>query len=120
MKINNTLIHNAIVEHIEFEDIKPQTIEVGKNYEFLIFEMKKGLLMKDLLTNELISKINIDITSLLEKFIDPIYVVALNHRSPFGYDIIRIELFESWDQAARNVEQKQLNLLLSPNAKDFL
>ena len=29
MKINNALIHNAIVEHIEFEDIKPQTIEVG-------------------------------------------------------------------------------------------
>ena len=37
MKINNALIHNAFVEHIEFEDIKPQIIEVGKNYEFLIF-----------------------------------------------------------------------------------
>ena len=68
MKINNALIHNAFVEHIEFEDIKPQIIEVGKNYEFLIFEMKKNILMKDLLTNELISKINIDITSLFEKF----------------------------------------------------
>ena len=120
MKINNALIHNAFVEHIEFEDIKPQIIEVGKNYEFLIFEMKKNILMKDLLTNELISKINIDITSLFEKFNDYIYAVALNDKSTFGYDMIHVELFDSWDQAARNVEQKQLNLLLSPNAKDFL
>ena len=76
--------------------------------------------MKDLLTNELISKINIDISSLFEKFNDYIYAVALNHNSPFGYDMIHIELFDSWDQAARNVEQRQLNLLLNPNAKDFL
>ena len=120
MKINNALIHNAIVEHIEFEDIKPQSIQVGDHFEFLIFELKKSMLLKDISTNKLILSCHIDFTSIFKDFSDTFYAVALNHKSPFGYDMIHIELFDSWDQAARNVEQKQLNLLLSPNAKDFL
>lgn len=120
MQINNGIVQGAIVEHIEFEDIKPQSIEVGDHFEFLIFELKKSKVLKDLSTNKLILSCHIDFTSIFEDFIDHIYAVALNHKSPFGYDFIHLELFDSWDQAARNVEQRQLNLLLNPNAKDFL
>lgn len=120
MQINNAPIHAAIVEHIEFEDIKPHSIAVGDHFEFLIFELKKSLLLEDLSTNTLILSCNINFMTIFKDFSDTFYAVALNHKSPFGYDFISIELLGSWDQAVRNVEQRQLTLMLSPYAKDFL